>query len=79
MIHSSIRRKTNGLPVQELKCDDRSEQTISGHNSSSRSVPIHKRPLFFGSGFVHVRVLDRNDFPHVLEQTLHSLHEDQPP
>jgi len=55
------------------------EQTISGHGSSSRSDPIHNRPLFFGSGFVHVRRLDRNDFPHDLGHKLHSLHGDQSP
>jgi hypothetical protein len=33
-------------------------QIISGHSSSSRSDPIHILPLFFGSGFVQVRVRD---------------------
>jgi hypothetical protein len=55
------------------------EQIISGHNSSSRSDPIHIRPLFFGSGFVQVRVRDRNVLPHICGHTLQVLHGDQPP
>jgi hypothetical protein len=52
---------------------------ISGHGSSSLSEPIHNRPLFFGSGFVHVLILDRKDFPHIFVHKFHSVHGDHPP
>lgn len=74
-----IRINDDILPLQELRCVDWPEQTISGHGSSSRSDPIHNLPLFFGIGFVHVRFLDRNDFPHVFGHPLHSLQGDQSP
>ena len=76
----SVSRDANVLsPLQELVRADSSEQTISGHGSSSLSDPMHNRPLCFGSGLVQVRVLARYAFPHVCGHKFHSLHGDQPP
>jgi len=74
-----IKNKKLILPLQVLNLDDSVEQIISGHGSSSRSDPIQILPLFFGSGFVQVRILDRNVLPHICGQLLHVLHGDQPP
>jgi len=55
------------------------EQIISGHGSSSRSDPIHILPLFLGSGFVQIRVRDRNVLLQTCGHLLQELHGDQPP
>lgn len=76
-----IENKSNSFvePVQALRYAEFVEQNISGHGCSSRSDPMHNRPLCFGSGFVQVRVRERNDLPHVFGHKLQSLHGDHPP
>ena len=74
-----IKENKTILPLQELKRDDSPEQTISGHDSSSRSDPIHDRPLFFGYGLVHDLVRHRHFPPVICSHINHDDHDVQPP
>lgn len=47
--------------------------------SSSFSAPRHGRPLFLGTGLLHILDLSRLPPPHETLQAFQELHESQPP